>query len=212
MNKIDLTETSQTVDFKTAIFNQLEASQEYLSSRLLGSEYSTTNLGPYTVPGEILPEIECWGDTPEYSDQKYTVSTRSCSTEEYIFLSNSHYLQLIEYRFDYIRSDELNSFSFANLYGDFYGRTTGISFASREEVTDYHCQSHFVSNHGSTFRTTYCLRELKNYPGLFDFSIKLASIGSPNEGLQASISLGAVRKANAAKIAKSIIEQIKWTP
>lgn len=193
--------------------DQLLQHQDQYLGEVLSQEWSTTSLGPYQVPGEIASFVKCWGDSAQREKQLYVTVTQTCSFEDGIFLSQSQTSGTLQFTHTYMSSDQLNQFRFYNLYQqNFQGNFEEyISqwFDDEEEVAPFRCVDDFVAQDGPAMKVVMCVRGYKKLPGLYDSTLKIATIDQNQKGLQATIMLTGVSFENAQSFSRKFLASIE---
>ena len=190
---------------------QLLDNQQRITERLLATPLKTQSLGGYGVPSRWLPFLKCWGDTPLEPENPYTVTRYQCSSEEDIFLSGEHRTGVVTYDHAFVSSDELGALRFAALYSATFGDDSGGVDATKADVTNFRCQTHFVQVGSLPVRVALCLRAYKKLPGLYDLALRAATNNASTSGVQTSLDLAGFSADNARALARRYLEAFTWT-
>ncbi len=204
--------TAEDTPLKQDLRDQLFSAQDNFWQSAMSRPLDTTSLGEFSVPARFVPQLSCWGDSSEQDDQKYKVLSQECSLRDYVYLSRQHSVEAMALRHDYYESSELNPLAFSHLYSDSFGDVQAMFYGAREDVTGFRCRTDFVKGDGLNFRTAFCVRGLREYPGLYDALLRVATIKPGTKGLQSEFSMGAVSLDNAVAASRRFIEAIKWNP
>ncbi len=196
------------------IRQQLQANQAHVFGDILQRTWQITSFGEARVPSEIAPHIRCWGQNENDPEIRYSHSTTYCRDEENIFLSSHFNSGVMLYRFDWFETNELNRFQFYHLLQTRISRATADNYASKEDVTNYKCHDGFITaaaEHSEIIlRASYCAREYKKYPGLYDV-LYLALSGQDNDkSLLSYFSLSGVSQDIATQFTRKFISSITW--
>lgn len=190
---------------------QLLDNQQRIAERLLAAPLPTQRLGDYQVPGRWLPFLKCWGDTPHEPENPYTITSHQCSSEEDLYLSMDHRTGVVAYDHAYVSSDQLGALRFSALYAATFGNEPGGMDAAKEDVTNYRCREEFVKVGGMPVRAALCLRAYKKFPGLYDLSLRAATLNASTSGVQTALDLAGFSADNARAIARRYLEALSWT-
>jgi S1-C subfamily serine protease len=190
---------------------QLLDNQQRITERLLASPLPTQLLGEYQVPGRWRPFLKCWGDTPHVPENPYTITSYQCSSEEDIYLSADHRTGVVAYDHAYVSSDKLGPLRFSSLYSATFGNDGGGVEATKEDVTNFRCKVEFVKVGGIPVRAALCLRAYKKLPGLYDLSLRAATLNASTSGVQTSLDLAGFSADNARALARHYLEALSWT-
>ncbi len=189
---------------------QLQENQKEFMSRLLASGMETVNLGPYLLPGKIMPYLKCWGDTDRSPDKLYDHLSYFCSSGDELYVSSSHRIRFLNFSHDYLASEKLVQQRFYNLYQRYFADDDVHFTADKEDVTKFSCQSGFVAHAGLTMRTVVCMRAYKKLPGLYDAVLKVATLDKDRRGVLSTVELGGVSYDNAMLFLRKYVEGISW--
>ena len=195
---------------------QLLADQENFYSSVLASAWKTQTFAELTLPEELHASIKCWGDSEETKNRRYDASTMRCSNRmDDLFILDDKYIGLIEYRYSWSKQLDLNRFqlySLAEQKNDF-----GSNFFSdyedswnKHEVTPYSCKTSFIESGGGTWRTIYCVRRYKIFPGLFDMGLLMTSVDHNDRTLSIKLTAAGISEKNAAGLTEKFIRSVAW--
>lgn len=189
---------------------QLMENQKHFMAQLLAGGMQTVHLGPYLLPDRIAPYLKCWGDNDKTPDDLFEHLSHICSSDDAMYVSNSHFIRLLRIEHHYLDARELGPRRFYNLFENYFSSDNGHFYAGKKDVTGFSCQSGFVENAGLTMRTVLCLRSYRKLPGLYDAVLKVATLDSDREGAAATVELGGVSYDNAVLFARKYLEGISW--
>ncbi|WP_044185803.1 S1C family serine protease [Hyalangium minutum] len=204
-------EDSEPSALLASVGTQLREHQQRITERLLATPLPQQSLGPYRVPGRWLPFLKCWGDTPHDPEAQYTVTSYQCSSEDDLYLSSDHRTGAVSYNHQYLSSTKLGALRFSAVFSAYFSADPAVVEATREDVTNFRCNSEFVSTGGLTLRAALCLRAYKKFPGLYDLVLRAATLPSNNQGVDTSFTLAGFSPENARKLARHYLEGLSWT-
>jgi serine protease Do len=191
--------------------SQLMDNQQRITERLLAAPLPTQSLGDYRVPGRWLPFLKCWGDTPHEPEKPYTITSYQCSSEEDLYLSTEHRTGVVAYDHAFVSSEQLGPLRFSALYTAHFSNDAGGVEATKEDVTNFRCREEFVKVGGLPARAALCLRAYKKFPGLYDLSLRAATLDASTSGVQTSLDLAGFSADNARALARRYLEALAWT-
>jgi len=195
-----------------SIREQLFTNQADYMEQLLAAPFAAVEIGDYQLPGELAPYIKCWGDTQPKEERLYSKVFQGCSTADDIYLSPHMETGVIRFRHELFSTDELGALRFFNHLEKDLG-SAHLSLMGREpNVSNYACQTDFVSNEGLDAKTVLCLRGYKEYEGLYDLFLSAATLQKSDEVLHTSLVLAGISKENALRFAENYFESIVWKP
>jgi len=202
---------SKTTNFQKLIEKQLTSHQSVFLSELLKSKWKTTTLGPFTLPGSINDIFKCWGDSENESDALVDHAYSNCFSEDQIYLAQRFTTGGFAYTYDYIRSKNLSSVHFYNLYSTEYSRSIQVNSGNKDEMSNFDCHTDFVTIAKKAWKMSLCARHYLKYPTLHDINIAMALVDEKNIGLVIQIAMSGVQKQPAIDLVNKFIEHIAWS-
>ncbi len=198
----------------THIQEQLLASQEHSIRALLDKKWENVPFGPVMVPGRIHDVLKCWGGANHKEKDPYQNYYSMCSSQDRMFLDSDFDTSIILYRYNYIvGKDNLNLVRFYNFYqGQFSVPGTDFQNAKEGDVSNFDCNSRFVDLAGFRWKASFCVRQYKKYPAVFDMHLYMAMVGAGKKGFIASLMAQGVSKQNALALAQRFMSEIKPRP
>ncbi|NVJ08970.1 trypsin-like peptidase domain-containing protein [Myxococcus sp. AM001] len=190
---------------------QLLDNQQRVTERLLGAPVPRQTLGSYRVPGRWGTFLKCWGDTPHDPEVPYTVTNYQCSSEEDIFVSSRHRTGVVAFLHQHATSQKLGALRFSALYSALFSQDPDGVEATRQDVTNYRCQSEFVDVAGLPVRAALCMRAYRKFPGLYDLVLRAATLNASTSGVDTSLTLAGFTADNGRKLARRYLEGLSWT-
>jgi serine protease Do len=196
--------------FLDDIRSQILAHQDIFFSDDLMRSGQTVRIGDYRLPGQLSSCFKCWGDS-EYPEQfPYHIVNHSCSTDDYMYISDEHSSGIIRFSHRYITSDGMNNFRFNNLYSNFFKNSQRYMAGNEEEVTRFECKSGTLRRGEITFKTAFCARGYRKLRGLYDVVFKAAVLSSDRSGLETELEISGVSFEKAVALTKRYLEMITW--
>jgi hypothetical protein len=184
--------------------------QERFVSALLATSPPRVELGGFGLPTEPASYFNCWADADREESSTYETVEHSCSTDDYIFVSDELVSGQLWFYHRLLESDELNRFQFAALYGaDFEATFQGME-GSEGEVTPFRCHTDNVREGGATLKAVLCLRRYRKLEGLYDLVFKAAVVGRPLLGLETVLIASGVSFENAEALVRWYMGAMSW--
>lgn len=196
------------------IQQQLLASQEKGVGTVLKKKWESVPFGPLMVPGRIHDVLKCWGGISHKEKDPFKSYFSMCSSQDRMFLDESFDTSLISYRYNYITGkDNFNLLRFYNFYQNQFGFPGGdFENAKEDNATNYDCNSRFVDVAGRRWKSSFCVRQYKKYPAVFDMHFTMAMVGAGKTGFIATMTVQGVSQQNALALAQKFMSEIKPTP
>jgi hypothetical protein len=195
---------------------ELLASQKRNVDRMLSANWESVPFGPFMVPGRITEAFKCWGDSDIQEKNKYRSYHSTCSSQDRQFLDENSgsgeqfYTGTYLYRYDSIvGDDDLNLERFYSAYQDQYSQPLeAFSNAGESNATNFDCNSSFVDVAGKRWKSSFCVRQYKKYPQLYDMHLYMALVGEGRQGMMATEVAEGVSKDSALKLAQKFMAEI----
>ena len=200
-------------NLKQSIGEQLHDNQAKLLDQVLKADWQVKQMGSAMVPGEITPFIRCWGSSnADKKEAKFLSAVSHCTMGEQVYLSQKFRSGNIGMQYEWLKTDELNTYQFYNMYEKSLTGMGPDNMAAKGDVTEYQCTHDLVSiNKGTTnSKAIICSRAYKEYPGLFDVAFIAASYDKARQGLISHFTLSGVEKSLALQFAAKFMESATW--
>ena len=198
------------VDLNMRIEQQLIDNQNEYMSRLMAAEWSLDSLGAARVPRILTEMLEWWGDRDRDKEALYEHTYVTCHSRDEIFLSSSFSTGKVEYRCDWFVSKGLNAPRFYHLLEEKFTNTMRLNSASKEDVANFKSRTDFVKIAGRDWQVTFCSRNYKKYPHLYDVIVKMASVTETDRALLINLALSGVTEDKGSAFVKKFMEAIQW--
>ena len=197
-------------DWDQYIEEQLVANQKFYINELLSSEWERRPLGDALIPGEISKAVKCWGGSKDDGDEIYNSDYVNCFNEDSIYITSSHSTGSMQYKYNWITSDELNLFRFYNLYESYFSFAHRYGNADEKDAEKFTCNTDFVLVDGVDSKMVLCARNYKKYPKLYDVNLSMASVNWNHKGMLMEVIVTGVTEDSAMNIVKRFIREFKW--
>lgn len=192
------------------IQNQLVQNQKNHINELLAGDWNPLNVGDASVPGEISDSFKCWSDSEDDKTHLYEISYINCFNDDAIFLNTDFVTGSISYKYKWLTSRGLNPIRFYNLYERVFSYHGVFQNAEEKDVQNFECNTDFVKIDDVDSKVSFCARQYKKYPELYDINVSVASVNDNDRGLIAVLNALGLTKASALKFTKKFLEEIHW--
>lgn len=209
LHEVSLAAGKET-DLTQRITRQLMAGQQQTIQGLLLAKWKTMHLGEAEVPAELAAYFKCWGQTDNKADSLYSHTYSACSSPDSIYISDHFETGSIDFRYDMLSTEKLNSLQFYNLYTEKFAEGYSANQADEEDVGNYRCNSRFVDIGGKPWKVALCFRAYKKFSGLYDMALSMASLGNEKSGLLVNLNVSGVNQENAMALVQKFMESISW--
>ncbi|MEM1412973.1 MAG: hypothetical protein AAGH19_11510, partial [Pseudomonadota bacterium] len=136
----------------------------------------------------------------------------TCQTRDQIFLSNSLSTGSISYQHDIVSTDTLGPLRFWRQLENrgYYPR---LPHGGDElSVSNFQCQSGFVTGDGVPLKVTYCVRGYEKLDGLFDAYLSATSLIENQRALQTTMTLAGFSWENLDRLTSAFLGSFRWSP
>jgi hypothetical protein len=192
---------------------QIRAFQDLNFASLLAGATPMVSLGSYSVRTKPAGYFRCWADADRNVDKSpYVTINHQCSTDDSIYLGEGLYTGKVRINYNLTTTEELGRNRFYTLYESSFS-FYDIANGTETSVTNFECRTRNVQRQDKgggtiTMRAAICLRAYKKLTGLYDASVRMATLGSMNSGLASSLSLTGVTYENAQAIIQRFLERV----
>ncbi len=197
-------------NFFRLISDQLLEDNKSFLTRLMAEKWSHEKIGKFDVPSELSRSVRCWdaSRTAEKEDLFRSFFTR-CSNERSIYLDSGLELGTLDYEYQWIESQELHPLRFYKRYESLNSSVLN-SNADKEDVTNFACNTRFVSVDKQKFKATICRRDYINYTGLSDVLITMAMVGHKSKGFIFNLDMVGTDFNIALQLFEKMLGEFKW--
>lgn len=194
------------------IGTQLRENQARYLGQLLSEPFTSTRVGPYTVPGAIARFVNCWSQTDQDKDRLYDRTDLSCQTDDDVFLSSDLVTGAIRFEHSLRSRRKTGLIHFWSLMerqlGSFYGDLGG----DRATMTEFSCQSDFLLHEDLKSRIVLCVRRYREFADLYDIVQRQVTLDHDSQSLQSTLVLTGVDREHGLGFARRFAESVRRAP
>jgi S1-C subfamily serine protease len=211
LQKLLKTSDENNLALQQQAYQQLKLNQQQLMTHLFNGQWTTVPLGEARVIGEITEFISCWGESEQRKEEQFSEVYRRCRNSEYIYIAPDFYTGIIEMEFFWYQTSKLTDWQFYKMLSDSFSGASAGNVAGEEHVTEYQCTTDFIQKEQSEklFKAVYCVREYKQFPGLYDVLYLSASIGPETKSLVSHYTLSGVEQQQAQEFLRRFMEHLE---
>ncbi|WGL16121.1 serine protease [Microbulbifer bruguierae] len=129
------------------IDRQLRKNQQRIIDQILAADWQLRPLGDAMVVGEIVPSVQCWGNSTDDEDNPLKQIAKGCTGQDVVYLSEEFDTGRVEYEFFWLESDE--DFPSSRFYAAYEDEMSGFypgNSAGEKDVTNFNCKQQFTSH------------------------------------------------------------------
>ncbi|PWK53190.1 trypsin-like peptidase [Pleionea mediterranea] len=192
-------------------YDQLKTNQNLLMQRLFEGQWQPMALGDAQVIGELTGFISCWGESNKRREEQFNEVYRRCKNSEYIYIAPDFYTGIIEMEFFWYESEKLSNWQFYKMLNDSFASASAGNMAGEEHVTEFSCDDEFVQSDNSKHisKTIYCVREYKQFPGLYDVLFLSSTVNLQQKALVSHYTISGIEQKQAEQFLKRFMEQVQ---
>jgi len=104
----------------------------------------------------------------------------------------------------------MNTFRFYQVLQQYFANPGVVLSGGKEDVTEYNCHGDFVKHAALQLKVEFCVREYKQFRGIYDAMLTAATLTEDHQGLVTTLVLGGVSYDNAVAFGKAYLETFAW--
>jgi S1-C subfamily serine protease len=197
-------------DLRAEVGAQLKAHQAEIMGALLGKELPVQRLGEFSLPAKSGEFMQCGAGTSRDADQLYESDSYYCYTFSSLYIDRQLHTGTVSFRHSILRDRELGALRFAHLLETRFAVAQFGEAFDREHHTRWMCDERIVALQGARAKMAMCVRRYRRFEGLYDVTLRVATLGDPGLALQSSLELEGVSFEAARDFARRYFEAIRW--
>ena len=201
---------SLEVDFKERINRQLMANQERFMADILSADWKAESFGRILIPKIQKDYFDGWGDKRDEKDKMYLMMQSVYSISDGIYIARRFKTGKVRVQYNWLETKKLNSIQFYQKVQYVFNHLNYWPSVSKEDMADFKTTNHFLKHEGMNWKFSISARKYLDYPGLYDVSVKVASLDEPDRALVVSAMLKGVSRANSNAFIKKLVGGITW--
>lgn len=229
--------TGDPAELQSVIHQQLVNNQKRIFDKMMAADWKLRPLGDAMVVGEIVPSVQCWGDSSKNEDETLEKVAKGCTGQDVVFLSEEFDTGRVEYEFFWLEGSEaLTSSRFYSAYEDEMSGFFPGNSAGKDDVTNFKCQQRFTTqprdgdeqaeangepqaekppksngNHEPVIaRTSYCVRRYRDFPDLYDVFFVSLTVDQDKRALVSHFTLSGFTQESASAFTQKFVSEIQW--
>ncbi|QQG35223.1 MAG: trypsin-like peptidase domain-containing protein [Micavibrio aeruginosavorus] len=168
-------------------------------------------LNEFSYPKNLDQSFKCWGGGfKRDKNHNFNMTWVSCDQETDIYLKPYLNTGKIKYALAYLEGSKIPRTGFDVEYSEYYGASWLVEDKNEIDVHEFSCESGFTRHAGDNWKSAFCARAYKGYPGLYDVYFSSAILGHPNKGYYYKASIEGVDIQTAKSFLGKIAENVTW--
>ncbi|HXV10115.1 MAG TPA: serine protease [Burkholderiales bacterium] len=196
-------------NFSGAVGAQLRSHDRALQKSLEGP-LPTQQLGPLVVPARMGAFMQCAAGTERERERPYDVNSYFCYMRSAVYVDPKLQTGTVVFRHRVLRSQELGPLRFAHVQETKFRDSVSSDYTSRRHHTEFVCQDRIVALDGVRAKVAQCLRRYKLFEGLYDMTLKVATLGDSSLALHSELQMDGVSYEHAMRLSQRFLEAIRW--
>ncbi|HKA40676.1 MAG TPA: serine protease [Burkholderiales bacterium] len=198
-------------DFRAEVGSQLRAHGAEIMGALLKAQLPVQTLGEFSLPGKSGEFMQCGAGTERDANKPYTVDHYRCYTWSSLYIDQRLYTGMVSFRHSILRSAELGALRFAYLQESRFAAGKYEAAFDRKHHTRYACRDGIVALKGTRAKMVMCVRAYRQFEGLYDVVVKIATVGDVGRALHSQLELEGVSFQSAMTYVGRYVEAIRWS-
>lgn len=191
----------------TELTQQLMRHQQALTDALLAQPWRRAQHGAHAIPVPQETFLRCWGSSSSGETRGLRFERSDCVTGQRVFISGSLLTGHVSVRHETYDGRSLGMLRFAQRHA--------ASFANESfrrpprHLTPPHCHEAQVERDGLPLRAVLCLWAYREFAGLYDMSLLVATLDGRDLGAQGRFDVTGVSHVSAQRLARHYLNG--WT-
>ncbi len=201
--------TSST--FWRELASQIDRHTSAMVGAALEDDWKTHQMGKVNIQSSNLPWLDCWGDSYDDKEKKTETISRGCHSGANIYLNQNFNTGFIEYEFMLFDAPTWPTTSVYRRLAADTGRASPANYGPKKHLGDFTCSDQQVRNDaGLSARISFCQRQYKNMPSLYDVFYMAVSTDQPKTGAMSHYTLAGVSRETSQRFLAHFIEVLSW--
>jgi S1-C subfamily serine protease len=196
-------------NYSSAVGTQLRAHDRALRQSLEGP-LPTQRLEPLVVPARMGTFMQCAAGTERERERPYVINSYYCYMRSAVYVDPKLQTGTVVFRHRVILSLELGPLRFAHVQEMQFRNSVSSDYTSHRHHTGFVCQDHIVALEGVRAKVAQCLRRYKLFEGLYDMTLKVATLGESSLALHSELQMDGVSYEHAMDLSRRFLEAIRW--
>lgn len=197
-------------DFREEVGAQLSAHQAEIMGALLKEKLAVQRLAEFSAPAKVGEFMQCGASTERDADQPYAADSYHCYTFSSLYIDRQLHTGMVSFRHSILRDRKLGALRFAHLQEARFAAARFGEDYDRKHHTKWMCADDIVALQGTRAKMATCVRRYRRFEGLYDVTLRVATLGDPAVALQSSLELDGVSFEAAQEFSKRYVEAIRW--
>ncbi|MDX1376870.1 MAG: serine protease [Burkholderiales bacterium] len=197
-------------DFREDVGAQLHAHQAEIMGALLTAPPPVQKLDEFSVPAKAGAFMQCGAGT-ERDAQPYSVDSYFCYTFSSLYIDRQLHTGMVSFRHSILRDRGLGALRFAHLQEIRFGAGRFSESYDRKHHSRWACTDGIVALRGTRAKMALCVRRYRRFEGLYDVTLRIATLGDPAVALQSGLDMEGVAFEAAKTFAARYVEAIRWS-
>jgi serine protease Do len=197
-------------NFKAALGQDLRRESDAFYLARTAETWRSEPFGDLMLPRELSPAMKCWGHNVDKDDAAYEGFHQHCRSEEYIFLEDDFHTGNFSYDYEWMLTSKLNPLQFYAAVESRFTHPSPDNTIEKDHVTNYRCVTDFISVADSSWKASICLRRYKEYTGLHDATLVMASLNENARAAVVRMAATGITRKRALALFEKLFRSVTW--
>lgn len=192
---------------------QISRATSLMLQAIMAEDWPEERMGQARIIGQILPAMECWGNSHHDEDKNLKTIGRGCSNQERIYITDRFDTGFIEYEFHHYSAEQWPAASFYR----YLEKDTSLAIpgnkADKNSANNFTCHDQVVQDktpQGIKRKINFCTRSYKKLKGLYDVFYLGVSINKKNTAITEHFTLSGVTQEASQKFLQRFARFVAW--
>ena len=202
--------TNQSL-FWQQLATQVDRHTSAMVDAALEGVWKTHKMGGVKIQSSSLQWLDCWGDSYDDKEKKTETIGRGCHSGVNIYLNQGFDTGFIEYEFMFFDAPTWPTTSVYRRLSFKTGKAVPANYGPKKQLGEFSCSDQQVKNDaGLTARVSFCQRQYKNMPNLYDVFYMAVSTDQAKMGAMSHYTLAGVSRETSQRFLSHFIEVLSW--
>ena len=199
-----------TDTLKKEVARQLRLHSGELLGALLEKPMLTQASAGYVLPAKIAPFVNCNASGNPTPDDPVQMVQVNCASKAGLYIQQGLYSGDVKYAHYVLTTDTLDAWRFAYRLSSLTA-ATGV-YGARRHVGPYACENRVVALKGFDASILMCARSYRNFPGLYDFTVRVISLNQAKRGFASHLDMYGLEYDGGMQLIRRYVDAMEWKP
>lgn len=209
--RVEITDVNKRV-LQDRIRDGLLADQDDYYGALLAASWHSEEFGGLMLPSDLDSNLKCWGHSVDEEDIDYRSFHQHCQSQNDVFVRDDFRSGRFFYDYEWLLAHDLNRFQLYSALQQRFTHRVLDNLDTDKHAADYRCHTDLIDVDATAWKASVCFRAYKDYVGLHDALLLLASLQYPDRAAIVKVGATGISKEHALQLFANYLGAIKWKP